>query len=79
MIVIIDTFPCTRILVSFLKQTSAIPSLPKAKVPLYPSTIEPPVPGRPDMSVGRGRGDVGVVAKGDPLVPSADKGRLLLA
>ena len=55
------TFPWTKILVNFLKQTSAIPSLPNANVPRYPTTIAPAVPGNPDISVAHGRGDVGVV------------------
>ena len=38
-----------------------MPSLPKAKVPLYPKTIDPADPGRQVMSVGFGLGEVGVV------------------
>ena len=38
-----------------------MPSLPKAKVPLYPKTIDPADPGRQVMSVGLGLGEVGVV------------------
>ena len=48
-----------------------MPSLPKAKVPLYPTTIAPAVPGKPDISVAIGLGDVGVVrppAEADDVV-----------
>jgi hypothetical protein len=38
-----------------------MPSLPNANVPLYPTTIAPAVPGKPDMFVAIGLGDVGVV------------------
>ena len=58
--------------VSFLKQTSAMPSLPNAKVPLYPITIAPAVPGNPDISVAHGLGDVGVVTDPTPPVGAVD-------
>ena len=56
---------------SFLKQTSAIPSLPNANVPLYPTTIAPAVPGKPDISQAIGLGEVGVTkppAEADDVV-----------
>ena len=67
-----DTFPWIKILVSFLKQTSAMPSLPNANVPLYPTHIVPAVPGKPDISVAQGLEDVGVVTDANPPVDDVD-------
>ena len=49
-----------------------MPSLPNAKVPLYPMTTVPAVPGKPDISVADGLGDVGVVAVHIPPVEAVD-------
>ena len=49
-----------------------MPSLPNAKVPLYPMTTVPAVPGKPDISVAHGLGDVGVVVETNPPVEAVD-------
>ena len=49
-----------------------MPSLPNAKVPLYPTTTVPAVPGKPDISVAQGLGEVGVVTETNPPVAAVD-------